>query len=50
MRITLEDEPLPAALERDGRAGCPELRRATALTESAAGRRPGTPASPTRRR
>ncbi|KUM79656.1 Lrp/AsnC family transcriptional regulator [Streptomyces griseorubiginosus] len=39
VRITPDDEPLLAALERDGRAGYPELQRATGLTESAARRR-----------
>ncbi|TXS05741.1 Lrp/AsnC family transcriptional regulator [Streptomyces sp. col6] len=33
--ITAEDEPLVAALERDGRATYPELQRATGLSESA---------------
>ncbi len=34
-RIDPEDEPLVAALERDGRATYPELRRATGRSESA---------------
>ncbi|MEU1597348.1 Lrp/AsnC family transcriptional regulator [Streptomyces sp. NPDC005708] len=34
-----EDEPLLAVLERDGRAGYPELRRATGRSESAVKRR-----------
>ncbi|MEU0409801.1 Lrp/AsnC family transcriptional regulator [Streptomyces griseorubiginosus] len=38
-RITPQDGPLLAALERDGRATYPELQRATGLTESAAKRR-----------
>ena len=42
VRITAEDGPLLAALERDGRATYPELQRATGLTESAAKRRLAT--------
>lgn len=38
-RIDPEDEPLVAALERDGRAGYPELQRATGRSESAVKRR-----------
>ncbi|MGV9289417.1 Lrp/AsnC family transcriptional regulator [Streptomyces sp. NPDC003719] len=38
-RIDPEDEPLLAVLERDGRAGYPELRRATGRSESAVKRR-----------
>lgn len=38
-RIVPEDEPLIAALERDGRATHPELQRATGLSESALKRR-----------
>ncbi|GGN87786.1 transcriptional regulator [Streptomyces albiflavescens] len=38
-RIGPEDEPLVAALERDGRAGYPELQRATGRSESAVKRR-----------
>ncbi len=38
-RITPQDGPLLAALERDGRATYPEVQRATGLTESAAKRR-----------
>ncbi|MEU6480103.1 Lrp/AsnC family transcriptional regulator [Streptomyces sp. NPDC047017] len=38
-RIDPEDEPLVAALERDGRAGLPELQRATGRSESAVKRR-----------
>ncbi|MYR43016.1 Lrp/AsnC family transcriptional regulator [Streptomyces sp. SID5910] len=38
-RIEPEDEPLLAVLERDGRAGYPELRRATGRSESAVKRR-----------
>ncbi|MQY39755.1 hypothetical protein SRB17_77820 [Streptomyces sp. RB17] len=38
-RIDPEDEPLVAALERDGRAGYPELQRATGRSESAVRRR-----------
>ncbi|MEU4658726.1 AsnC family transcriptional regulator [Streptomyces sp. NPDC023723] len=38
-RITPEDEPLIAVLERDGRAGYPELQRATGRSESAVKRR-----------
>ncbi|TRV77063.1 Lrp/AsnC family transcriptional regulator [Streptomyces sp. 130] len=37
--ITAEDEPLVAALERDGRATYPELQRASGLSESAVRRR-----------
>ncbi|MEU8861920.1 Lrp/AsnC family transcriptional regulator [Streptomyces umbrinus] len=40
-RITPEDEPLVAALERDGRATYPELQRATGRSESAVKRRLG---------
>ncbi|MEU5343534.1 Lrp/AsnC family transcriptional regulator [Streptomyces sp. NPDC020766] len=40
-RITAEDEPLVAALERDGRATYPELQRATGRSESAVKRRLG---------
>jgi DNA-binding Lrp family transcriptional regulator len=39
VRIDPEDEPLVAALERDGRAGYPELQRATGRSESAVKRR-----------
>ncbi|MFD4529718.1 Lrp/AsnC family transcriptional regulator [Streptomyces sp. NPDC058470] len=39
VRIVPEDEPLIAALERDGRATYPELQRATGLSESAVKRR-----------
>ncbi|GGX90836.1 Lrp/AsnC family transcriptional regulator [Streptomyces anandii] len=38
-RIDPEDEPLVAALERDGRASLPELQRATGRSESAVKRR-----------
>ncbi|MEU8982554.1 Lrp/AsnC family transcriptional regulator [Streptomyces sp. NPDC058467] len=38
-RIDPEDEPLVAALERDGRATYPELQRATGRSESAVKRR-----------
>ncbi|MFH8798954.1 Lrp/AsnC family transcriptional regulator [Streptomyces sp. NPDC017936] len=38
-RIDPEDEPLLAVLERDGRAGHPELQRATGRSESAVKRR-----------
>ncbi|GGQ84454.1 Lrp/AsnC family transcriptional regulator [Streptomyces asoensis] len=38
-RIEPEDEPLLAVLERDGRAGHPELQRATGRSESAVKRR-----------
>lgn len=38
-RITAEDEPLIALLERDGRATYPELQRATGLTEPVVKRR-----------
>ncbi|MEV6996597.1 Lrp/AsnC family transcriptional regulator [Streptomyces sp. NPDC093982] len=38
-RIDAEDEPLVAALEHDGRAGHPELQRATGRSESAVKRR-----------
>ncbi|WP_405595496.1 Lrp/AsnC family transcriptional regulator [Streptomyces sp. NBC_01092] len=38
-RIDPEDEPLVAVLERDGRAGYPELQRATGRSESAVKRR-----------
>ncbi|MHC3468910.1 Lrp/AsnC family transcriptional regulator [Streptomyces sp. 7R007] len=38
-RIAPEDEPLVAALERDGRATYPELQRATGRSESAVKRR-----------
>ncbi|MET7652642.1 AsnC family transcriptional regulator [Streptomyces sp. NPDC005486] len=38
-RIDPEDEPLLAVLERDGRAGYPELQRATGRSESAVKRR-----------
>ncbi|GGL80568.1 transcriptional regulator [Streptomyces fumigatiscleroticus] len=38
-RVDPEDEPLLAVLERDGRAGYPELRRATGRSESAVKRR-----------
>ncbi|MFF5476444.1 Lrp/AsnC family transcriptional regulator [Streptomyces sp. NPDC012935] len=38
-RIDPEDEPLVAALEHDGRAGYPELQRATGRSESAVKRR-----------
>ncbi|MFJ5773059.1 Lrp/AsnC family transcriptional regulator [Streptomyces sp. NPDC093094] len=38
-RIEAEDEPLVAALERDGRATYPELQRATGRSESAVKRR-----------
>lgn len=38
-RIDADDEPLLAALERDGRAGYPELQRATGRSESAVKRR-----------
>lgn len=38
-RIDPEDEPLVAALERDGRAGLHELQRATGRSESAVKRR-----------
>ncbi|MEV0440283.1 Lrp/AsnC family transcriptional regulator [Streptomyces spectabilis] len=38
-RIAPEDEPLVAALEADGRAGYPELQRATGLSESTVKRR-----------
>ncbi|MGW6738711.1 Lrp/AsnC family transcriptional regulator [Streptomyces sp. NPDC055013] len=38
-RIDPEDEPLVAVLERDGRAGHPELQRATGRSESAVKRR-----------
>ncbi|MFG2681526.1 Lrp/AsnC family transcriptional regulator [Streptomyces sp. NPDC048392] len=38
-RIEPEDEPLLSVLERDGRAGCPELQRATGRSESAVKRR-----------
>ncbi|MET7646835.1 AsnC family transcriptional regulator [Streptomyces sp. NPDC005426] len=37
--ITAEDEPLVAALEKDGRATYPELQRATGRSESAVKRR-----------
>ncbi|MGW5735679.1 MULTISPECIES: Lrp/AsnC family transcriptional regulator [Streptomyces] len=40
-RIEPEDEPLVAALERDGRATYPELQRATGRSESAVKRRLG---------
>ncbi|MFI6333912.1 Lrp/AsnC family transcriptional regulator [Streptomyces sp. NPDC050535] len=39
VRIAPEDEPLIAALERDGRATYPELQRATGHSESAVKRR-----------
>ncbi|NUP42007.1 MAG: Lrp/AsnC family transcriptional regulator [Streptomyces sp.] len=39
VRLTAQDEPLLAALERDGRATYPELQRATGLSESAVKRR-----------
>ncbi|WP_371668245.1 Lrp/AsnC family transcriptional regulator [Streptomyces sp. NBC_00289] len=39
VRIDPEDEPLLAVLERDGRATCPELQRATGRSESAVKRR-----------
>lgn len=39
VRIAPEDEPLVAALEADGRAGYPELQRATGLSESTVKRR-----------
>ncbi|WP_203616220.1 AsnC family transcriptional regulator [Streptomyces sp. SID13726] len=38
-RIDPDDEPLLAVLERDGRAGLPELQRATGRSESAVRRR-----------
>ncbi|CAL9378688.1 hypothetical protein SUDANB145_01022 [Streptomyces sp. enrichment culture] len=38
-RVTPEDEPLLAVLERDGRATYPELQRATGRSESAVKRR-----------
>ncbi|MGW6910973.1 Lrp/AsnC family transcriptional regulator [Streptomyces sp. NPDC054940] len=38
-RIDPEDEPLVAALERDGRAGYPELQRVTGRSESTVKRR-----------
>ncbi|MFG2574949.1 Lrp/AsnC family transcriptional regulator [Streptomyces sp. NPDC048481] len=38
-RLQPEDEPLLAVLERDGRAGYPELQRATGRSESAVKRR-----------
>ncbi|MEU1479818.1 Lrp/AsnC family transcriptional regulator [Streptomyces sp. NPDC005760] len=38
-RIDPDDEPLLAVLERDGRAGYPELQRATGRSESAVKRR-----------
>ncbi|MGW2619152.1 Lrp/AsnC family transcriptional regulator [Streptomyces sp. NPDC001500] len=38
-RVEPEDEPLLAVLERDGRAGYPELQRATGRSESAVKRR-----------
>ena len=41
-RIEPEDEPLLAVLERDGRAGYPELQRATGRSESAVKRRLAT--------
>ncbi|MER7921586.1 MULTISPECIES: Lrp/AsnC family transcriptional regulator [unclassified Streptomyces] len=41
-RITPDDEPLIAALERDGRATYPELQRATGRSESAVKRRLAT--------
>nr|WSY50332.1 Lrp/AsnC family transcriptional regulator [Streptomyces sp. NBC_00886] len=41
-RIEPEDEPLVAALERDGRATYPELQRATGRSESAVKRRLAT--------
>ncbi|MET9502133.1 AsnC family transcriptional regulator [Streptomyces sp. NPDC006622] len=40
-RIDPEDEPLLAVLERDGRAGHPELQRATGRSESSVKRRLG---------
>ncbi|MFF5496508.1 Lrp/AsnC family transcriptional regulator [Streptomyces aquilus] len=39
VRIDPDDEPLLAVLERDGRAGHPELQRATGRSESAVKRR-----------
>ncbi|MGW2488113.1 Lrp/AsnC family transcriptional regulator [Streptomyces sp. NPDC001606] len=41
-RIEPEDEPLLAVLERDGRAGYPELQRATGRSESSVRRRLAT--------